>query len=211
MKYLTQDLRDLILTSSSDPFTTTIIGLGFGGWLAIQLLLAHSKEMIASRLIIISFVLPSSSTSMESLKREWIERTALAQKWGMEIIADKAVVRRMSPDDRNSQAWKDVKQIVMYTTVEDLEALSSCLIQSLQEYLDALKEIPSVTKLSNCKVYLVTGSSDGIMPEEMPSSLSMIDDKSTTFQVIAGSPRLFWWGPNGDTLTHDLIKWISVE
>jgi hypothetical protein len=128
----------------------------------------------------------------------------------MRIIADKAVSVWLSHDDRNSEKWNDVKQMIMGTTVEELDTLSSCFIQSLEEHLAGSKDTSTTPMLSNCQVLLVAGSSDGTMQEEMPS-LILTDDKHTTFQLITVSPRLFWWGAKGKPFADDLIKWIFAQ
>jgi hypothetical protein len=139
---------------SPDVLKTTIVRLGFGAWIAIQLLI---KNKIASNLVVISFAIPTTSLAIESLRRDLTERAALAQKWGMQIIADKAVVHWMSQDDWNSEKWNQVKEITLETMVAELKSLSKCYIQSIDNYWkDARDDLVSL-KLSDCQVLLANG------------------------------------------------------
>jgi hypothetical protein len=46
------------------------------------------------------------------------------------------------------------------------------------------------------------------MPEEMPSSLTFMDEERKDFNIIQYAPRLFWWGIKGATVSRDLNRWI---
>jgi pimeloyl-ACP methyl ester carboxylesterase len=202
---LTQQLHDLVTELSPDVLKTTIVGLGFGAWIAIQLL---TKNKITSNLVVISFAIPTTFSVIETLRRELAERAALAQKWGMQVIADKAVVHWMSQDDRNSETWNQVKEIILETTVAELNSLSKCYIQSIDCYWKDSKDGSIPLNVSDCRVLLVTASSDGDMPEEMASCLALTADGQAEMKVIQRAPRLFWWGSAGEGFARYLESWI---
>jgi pimeloyl-ACP methyl ester carboxylesterase len=206
MEELIQQLHDLVVLKCPDVSKTTIVGLGFGTWIAVQLL---NKHKLASNLVVISFVLPTSNSILESLRKDLSDRVTLAQKWGMQVIADKAAVTWMSQDDRNSEKWNRMKGIILETSVEELRSLSSCYILSLDSYWADANVSEHPFQLTDVRVLFVTASSDGDMPEKMASCLALTGSHPPELKVIQQAPRLFWWGSAGELFARDLESWIK--
>jgi len=186
-----------------------LIGLGLGANIALAYLGQPEKEKYAkvSSFVGISFPLSGSPFLTETAIREkWDARITLANKWGMGITADKAVVRWFSVDARGTPDWVNVREMVAARGIEGMAKVSDAIVESVSSgrgfdgrgVLGGLS-IPSL---------FLTGSEDSVFPEEMENYPAATTAGLGRFMIIDRASRLAIY-EKAEDFTHVLGDWLA--
>lgn len=156
---LSHGLDSLLSSIQAAKGRAHIIGLAFGASVALDLL--SREPEVAASFTGISLSIPNSQSAINALVQQWMDRVALARKWGMQVTADKAVSRWLLPDQRGSKEWRRVREIVVNTTVQEMTSLTPAIIESFGSHMDndgsvrfPLDSLGSLKKLSVRSLFL---------------------------------------------------------
>lgn len=172
-----------------------MIGMGLGAAVALKYLdqaaAQHSTLPMAASFIGISFPLPGSIVSSHQIQAKWDGRRELAQLYGMDITADKAVARWFSSDARDSSEWIRIQKIVANGSIEGMGLLSDAIAESVAGHAKygSLNLRPIVAALRIPTLFLA-GSEDEMFSEEMEEYPRLMKSGKGQFQVISQLSRL---------------------
>ncbi|KUJ13814.1 alpha/beta-hydrolase [Mollisia scopiformis] len=186
MSLLVSDL-EYLFNRLSIAHIHSIVGLGFGANIALELL--AKRRPIASTFVGIGFAISDSAlTRRQQVVDDWPLRSSLARRFGMGILADKAVARWFTPDARRSAQWIRVREMIAAGSTEGMEKLSNAVIECAghgteqrgQRTLENL-EVPAL---------FLCGSSDESIPEEMETYPALMEKEKGLFILLDRTSRL---------------------